>query len=194
MSLETLISTYGYAAIAAGTFLEGETILVLAGFAAHRGYLHLVWVVIWGFLGTLCGDQLYFQIGRFKGMKFLETRPHWRFKSQRILGLLRRHQILVLLGFRFLYGVRTITPFLLGASGVSSTRFLVLNSLGGLVWAICVGVSGYVFGHVVELLIGDIRRYELLLFVALALTGSAIWGIHRLRRPLMPNQTGGPQK
>ncbi|SPD74464.1 hypothetical protein PITCH_A230150 [uncultured Desulfobacterium sp.] len=37
MSLEEIISTYGYAAIVAGTFFEGETILVIGGFAAHRG-------------------------------------------------------------------------------------------------------------------------------------------------------------
>lgn len=36
MSLEELISTYGYAAGGIGTFLEGETILILGGFAAHR--------------------------------------------------------------------------------------------------------------------------------------------------------------
>jgi membrane protein DedA with SNARE-associated domain len=65
MSAETAISTYGYVAIAIGGFFEGETILVLAGFAAHRGHLHLPWVIVWGFLGTLCGDQLYsISVGR----------------------------------------------------------------------------------------------------------------------------------
>jgi membrane protein DedA with SNARE-associated domain len=37
MGLESLINTYGYLAILVGTLLEGETILVLGGFAAHRG-------------------------------------------------------------------------------------------------------------------------------------------------------------
>ena len=37
--LEHYIETYGYLAVMIGTFLEGETILVLAGFAAHQGYL-----------------------------------------------------------------------------------------------------------------------------------------------------------
>lgn len=36
MSLEHWISEYGYAAIAIGTFLEGDTILILGGFAASR--------------------------------------------------------------------------------------------------------------------------------------------------------------
>jgi membrane protein DedA with SNARE-associated domain len=43
MDLQSIIRTYGYAAIITGTFLEGETILVLAGLAALQGYLELTW-------------------------------------------------------------------------------------------------------------------------------------------------------
>jgi membrane protein DedA with SNARE-associated domain len=39
MTLESILDTYGYLAVLVGTFLEGETILVLGGVAAHRGYL-----------------------------------------------------------------------------------------------------------------------------------------------------------
>ena len=71
MSLAEMVSTYGYAAIAIGTFLEGETVLILGGFAAYRGYLELPWVLVSAFIGTLLGDQLYFYIGRTKGHRFL---------------------------------------------------------------------------------------------------------------------------
>ncbi len=64
MSLQELVSNYGYLAIGVGTFLEGETILVLGGLAAHRGFLQLPWVVACAFLGAFSGHQLYFHIGR----------------------------------------------------------------------------------------------------------------------------------
>ena len=73
MSPQQLITDYGYAAVAIGTFLEGETILALGGFAAHRGYLSLPWVVVCGFVGNLLGDQLYYYIGRWKGDALLCT-------------------------------------------------------------------------------------------------------------------------
>lgn len=117
MSLESIISLYGYPAIILGTFFEAETILAMAGFAAHQGYLKLEWVILSGFLGTLCGDQLYFYIGRRKGTAFLEKRPYWKSRSQLIFDLLKRHQLLLILGFRFVYGLRTATPFVIGASG-----------------------------------------------------------------------------
>jgi membrane protein DedA with SNARE-associated domain len=178
MTLEELISTYGYAAIGIGTFLEGETILVLGGFAANRGYLELPWVILCAFIGTLFGDQLYFYIGRTRGKSALEKRPHWKAKSEKIIRLLDRHQAWVIFGFRFLYGLRTVTPFIIGVSKISPVRFLILNILGAAVWAVVIGTMAYLFGRTLEIIIGDIKQYELLIFVILAGLGVVIWFVH----------------
>ncbi len=164
----------------------------MAGFATHQGYLKLPWVVFFGFLGTLCGDQLTFYLGRVKGLKVLDKRPYWKSKSQRVFDLMRRHQSLLALGFRFLYGFRTLTPFLLGASDVSPVRFLVLNILGAFLWAVSITVSGYLFGHVVELFLGKLKRYELTLFITLAILGAVVWSVHWFRRHKMAKQPVTP--
>ncbi len=171
MSLEELISTYGYAAIAIGTFLEGETVLILGGLAAYRGYLELPWVLVSAFWGTLFGDQLYFYIGRAKGQSILEKHRKWKSKSEKVFSLLDRYQVLIIWGFRFLYGLRTVTPIVLGASRISPLRFLSLNILGAFTWTIVIGGMGYLLGHTLEIIIGDIKRYELLLFIGLAALG-----------------------
>lgn len=44
--IEQIVQTWGYAAVFAGTFLEGETVLVAAGFAAHRSMLDIAMVPI----------------------------------------------------------------------------------------------------------------------------------------------------
>ncbi|MFE8069861.1 DedA family protein [Marinobacteraceae bacterium S3BR75-40.1] len=175
MTLEGLIATYGYAAVGIGTFLEGETILVLAAFAASRGYLELPWVIVWAFLGTFFGDQLYFHIGRSKGQQFLQKRPSWQARSGKVFAWLERHPIGLILGFRFLYGLRTVTPFIIGASRVSTAQFLVLNLIGSVVWAIVFGVLGYVFGYTLELLLGDIKKFEVIGFVALGSIATVAW-------------------
>lgn len=182
MTLESLISTYGYAAIAIGTFLEGETIVVLAGFAAHQGYLKLDWVIFWAFFGTLCGDQLYFHLGRLKGTAFLEKRPYWRVRSQKVFRIIHLHPVPLALGFRFLYGLRTITPFLLGASGFSPLKFLALNTAGGFIWSVAIGFSGFLFGRAAQLVLGKIKHYEIYFFAILALCGAAAWSVVWLKR------------
>lgn len=175
MSLEQLIGAYGYAAIAAGSFLEGETVLLLGGFAAHRGYLSLSWVMVWAGVGSFLGDQFYFYLGRLKGTRILEKRPYWQSKSVRVFELIQTHQLGLILGFRFLYGLRTVAPILLGTSGIPPMRFLVLNLISAVIWAVVVGGAGYVFGNVLTLMLDDIKRYEHWVFLALALFGAAAW-------------------
>lgn len=172
MSLEQLISTYGYAAITAGVFLEGETMLVLGGLAAQRGYLALPWVLVSAFWGSVLGDQFFFYIGRFKGQRILEKRQDWKSKSERVFSLLNRHQVLLIFGFRFLYGLRMATPIVLGVSRIAPLRFLLLDMAGALVWTLVIGAMGYLFGHALEALIGDVKRYELWLFIGVAALGA----------------------
>jgi membrane protein DedA with SNARE-associated domain len=175
MSLEELVADYGYTAITIGTFLEGETILVLGGFAAHRGFLELPWVIVCAFLGSFAGDQTFFYVGRMNGEKILEKRPKWKAKSARVLNLFNQHQTWLILGFRFLYGVRSVTPFLLGAAKVSPLKFFFLNMIGAAVWAAAVGCLGYSFGYAVEAVLGDIKHYEMDLFGVMAAVGLSFW-------------------
>lgn len=175
------VEHYGYAVLVAGTFLEGETILVLGGLVAKLGYLHLPGVIAAGFAGTLFGDQLYFHLGRRHGPALLARRPRWQMQADRVFTLVERHPDLVILAFRFLYGLRTVTPFVLGMSRVPAWRYTVLNAAGGLVWASAVAGAGYLVGHAAEVFLGELRRYEGAVVGAVAAAGAAVWVFHLLR-------------
>jgi membrane protein DedA with SNARE-associated domain len=180
--VEHFVATYGYVALVVGTFLEGETILVIGGFLAHRGYLDLPAVLAAAFAGSFAGDQLYFHLGRRGGMAALARRPRWQPRADRVFRLLREHQLAVTLGFRFVYGFRTVTPFLLGASGMPTLRFLPLNAVGGALWAACFGTLGYVIGQTLQVVLGKVRRFEEAAVLAIALIGAAAWVAHRFRQ------------
>jgi len=182
MTLENWINTYGYSAIFLGTFLEGETILILGGFAAYQGYLKFPWVILIALLGTVSGDQLFFYLGRKYGPKVLASRPAWEVRANRVRRLLDKYQDYLILLFRFLYGLRFLTPFVLGFSRVSRGRFLLLNMVGALVWTIAVGTGGYLFGRALEALIGDVKRYEAEILGLVVLAGIVVWMIHAYRR------------
>lgn len=182
MTLDSLIENYGYLAVLVGTFLEGETILILAGFAAHRGYIHLDWVITAAFAGSLGGDQLFFFLGRRHSETFLKRRPLWESRVDKVQRLLDRFRTPLILAFRFLYGFRTVTPFVIGMSSIRFARFLFLNAVGALVWAVAFGMSGYLFGNALDLLIGNIKRYEIKLFGLIAAVGAIIWLAYFLHR------------
>lgn len=146
-----------------GTFLEGETILIIAGFLTHRGYLSLQYVIAAAFTGSFLGDQLYFYIGRYRGTRFLEKRPSIRPRVERFLLMLNRHKILIIISFRFLYGLRTIAPFAVGLSDIPQSKFFILNILSAAVWAAVFGIGGYLFGQALEILMNDIKKFELVI-------------------------------
>jgi hypothetical protein len=61
--LESFLAKYGYIAILLGTVFEGETIMIMGGFSAHREYLKLLpWVVLAGFVGNFIQNQDYLEL------------------------------------------------------------------------------------------------------------------------------------
>lgn len=184
MDFVYLLSTYGYIALFIGTFLEGETILIIAGFAAYNGHLSLPLAILTAFAGSFAGDQTAFYVGRYN-RRFLETKlKKWECRIERVHRLLEKHQVLVLLTFRFFYGFRNITPFAVGTSNISPLRFFMLNGIGAAVWAVSFGVGGYYLGDVLERFLQEAKWW-----VAGGLFGliCLIWVIKtvrtRLRRP-----------
>ena len=182
MTAESELIKYGYAALALGTFLEGETILVIAGFLANRGYMSFPLVVIVAFAGTFFGDQLYFQIGRHGGGKILKRFPGFAEKAKRVRHLLSRHSTFAIFIFRFLYGLRAVSPFVIGMSHVSQKKFFIVNFISAVVWSAAVAAAGYFLGKGVETFISDIKHRELEIILILAAAGVAFFALFYLRR------------
>jgi membrane protein DedA with SNARE-associated domain len=175
MPLERIISQFGYPALIAGLLLEGETVLVLAAFMAHRGYLNLSLVLLIGFVTTFASDQFFFWLGHTKGNQFLETKPAWKPNVERARSLLGRNTTLLFIGFRFMYGLRTVMPFVFGLSRFDPKRFVFLNCLGAFLWALIFGVAGYMFGQAVEVILMDVDKYELWIALLIVLVGVSVW-------------------
>ncbi|MCL1834101.1 MAG: DedA family protein [Leptospirales bacterium] len=182
-TLETLIHDYGYWAIIIGTFLEGETILVLGGIVAQQGLLDLYTVMLCAFCGSYAGDQLAFSIGRHYGAKILERKPKWKEKADYLFGKSARFLDLWMVIFRFFYGLRNPTPWVLGAGDISYKRFLLLNGIGAALWAVLVSYGGYAFADLIESFMGKMRVISIMLiFIIIFIIIIFIWYIFRKRK------------
>ena len=169
MSLAQLLSHYGYLAVFIGCLLEGETILILAGFAAHQGYLSFPLVLVLAISGGTLGDQLFFFLGRHFGIRLIEHFPSWASRVQRIHALMQRYQAGLIMGVRFLYGLRIIGPIVMGSSRISSWQFVGFNLLGAALWAVLIASTGYFFGQTLQWLFADLKHYEEWAFALLGL-------------------------
>jgi membrane protein DedA with SNARE-associated domain len=193
-ALSELIRNYGYLAVLVGTFLEGETVLILGGFAAHMGLLELPWVMAAALTGSFTGDQLYYYIGRRFGPKIIARRLSWQEGAEKVYRHLRRHQNLLILSFRFFYGLRNVTPFAVGAAHISRARFFILNLTGAVIWSVVFAAAGYLSGEAFRLLLEDFRHYELYVLLGLLAAGALFWLttlIRRRRRAMERSKSAG---
>ncbi len=182
MSLESLIAHYGYAAIIAGTFLEGEATLIVGGIVSRMGYLNLPWVVLLALAGTLISDQTMFFIGRRYGTKLLKRFPRLQEKADKVGHTMRRHDTPLIMGFRFLYGLRSVVPFVLGMSRVPVWKFMALNLVGALLWVGGIGLAGYTFGYAAQASMDQIQHYAPVIAGTLLSGGLLFAGFRYLRR------------
>jgi membrane protein DedA with SNARE-associated domain len=187
--IKELIEQYGYYALFLGTLCEGETILLLGGMAAKAGHLLLPWVMLIAFCGSLLGDQIVFFIGRFYGKAFIAKRPRLQPRVHKVHRLLERHHTWLLIGFRFMYGLRNIIPLVIGTSGIKTGRFIFLNVIGAALWAVTVSFGGYFIGAAVESFLG---KFRIRAIIAVAVLAVLIWIVrhlylrYRARRPQPP--------
>ncbi|MBF0096318.1 MAG: DedA family protein [Magnetococcales bacterium] len=151
----TFINEHGYLIyplVLVWTFFEGETIvLVVSALAATSApFINLPLLATCATVGTMAGDQLFYYLGRFYGTPFLASRPKLAAKAERGFELLRRGEVPFILSYRFIYGVRNVSPFVVGVGGIPPLRFLLLNFIASALWAASFTLGGFFLGKVLE--------------------------------------------
>ena len=167
--IEDLLRDYGYLAILIITFLEGETIVILAGAFAQQGILEAQFVALTALCGSFLGDQFYYTIGKRYGTPLLDRWPTLRDKAEWVFRILRKHETLFILSFRFIYGVRNVSPFAIAMAGVPRFRFMYLNFIAASVWAASFTAIGYYSSKALERFFGEHQTEVLLGLAALAI-------------------------
>jgi len=173
------VQNWGYIAVFLGSLIEGESVIFIAGFFAHEGLLSLPKIIIVSFMGTLFADQILYFVGRLYGNPFIERFPSFRPRAERAFQLLRRYDNIFILIFRFIYGIRIISPVVIGASGVGVKRFLILNFIAAIIWSVGSCVTAYYFAHLIMEELHLISK----IILGLLIIGGGIWyGIRKWRK------------
>jgi len=169
----------------AGIPLPGETALITGSILASQGKLWLPLVIAVAAAAAIVGDNIGYELGRH-GARRLLTRPG-RFEDRRQAFLVRgqaffdRHGGKTVFLGRWLPFLRITAAWLAGANHMPWPRFFAWNALGGISWAISVGVFGYLAGEIAVRILHD-ATYVVLALIALALVGVAAWYVYRRLR------------
>src|SRR5512140_1146361 len=175
MSPELLLQKFGYLAVFVGTFLEGETILVLAGFFAEREYLALPLVIVTAALGAYSGHVFWFWLGRTKGIQILNRYPKIKKHFGKGVRLFERYGAPTIFISQYLYGLRISCAIIVGISRISTIKFLVYQFISCVTWSILIAALGYYFGRAIETILGraaHVEKWGLLVCVVIA---AGVW-------------------
>jgi membrane protein DedA with SNARE-associated domain len=162
VNVDQIIAEHGaliYALTFVWTFFEGETFVIFAGAAAQQEKLAFLPLLLAAWFGSFAGDQLWFWLGRTQGKKLLAKRPGWKPGIERAMGWIERYDTWFILTFRFVYGVRNFASVAMGIAKIDPLRFAALNFVAAFLWAVTFVGFGYVFGHAMESVFGDIAGY-----------------------------------
>jgi membrane protein DedA with SNARE-associated domain len=127
----------------------GETTLNAASTAAAQGSLDLVPVILMGFLGASVGDSALFWIARRSSRR--AERQIARARSNRqvrdALAVMDSSAPLLIVGGRYVPGMRFVVNATMGLSGMPYRRFLPWSVLSGALWSVYTCVLAYNVGQ-----------------------------------------------
>ena len=191
--LRAALVHYGYWAVAVALLLEnagipmpGETVLLLASFLAYSEHdLQIGWIIVVGTVACTMGDNLGFALGHHGGRPLLERYQHiFRIRNESLARgehLFGRYGAVAVFFARFVFGMRIIAGPMAGVLRMPWRKFLVFNFLGAALWVTVISGAGYLFGRHWERLMHDLKVFDVVIAVVVAL-GLGFWW-WRNRRP-----------
>ncbi len=165
-----------------GVPLPEDISLILGGWLAYKGAAQLPLMMAVGFLGILVGDSLIFYAGRRIGSNVGKrggffARIVTPEKRAKVEGLFAKHGSKIVCIARFMPGVRAVTYFTAGSTGMSYWRFIFWDGLAALLSAPVFVWLGWKFGGRLDWLVQQLHQGQYYVFGALGViaVGVFVW-------------------
>ncbi|AKF24983.1 membrane protein [Sulfurovum lithotrophicum] len=157
--IDFFIAHFSYGILFIWSILEGEIGLTLAGYMVKVGKFDLPQVLLLTIGGALIGDTAVFLTGRLFKTKTEILLKNYEEKMQRIESWFLHYGSWIVIFERFVYGTHIPALLMLGVSGFSFWKFLLLDIIGVVLWAVTFTTLGYYFGHTVIDLLTFVQRH-----------------------------------
>jgi len=154
-----LMTHYGYLILLIWTFFEGETALVLAGVLSFTGHMELGLSIFIAGTGGMLGDLFWFYIGKKHFDIVKDKIKNNEIIVDEIKKILKKFDILVIFIQRYLYGLRTIIPIVIGMTKFDTKRFFIINYISALFWSASIMIPAYYFGNNILNIFEKIKSY-----------------------------------
>mgnify|MGYP000877104009 CR=1 FL=1 len=168
--------------------IPGDTITAFGAFLVGKGRLSYFYVYLWTTLGSVIGFMSLFFLGRFLEKDFFMKKNYKFFSAESIVEAERwfnKYGYFVILGNRFLPGVRSVISIFSGISLLSPLRVLLFSLISASVWNLIWIHVGYTLGDnwdlVKEKFTDILTRYNMVAGIIIGLF-IVLYAVHVIRK------------
>src|SRR5206468_7007807 len=137
-----------------GIPVPAEAALITAALLAHSGRMDIGTLIVLAAAAAILGDNVGFAIGRRFGRRLFLVRGPFLHHRERALEVgepfFAKHGPKAVFLGRWVAGLRVTAAWLAGSARMAWPTFTFYNALGGICWALSVGLVAYYLGHTAE--------------------------------------------
>ena len=146
-----ILEQYGYAIVFLGAVIGGELVVLIAVFLASLGMFNIYLVVLFGMMGIVISDNLWYFVGtKLRGrLDYCKDRfcpKKYQYKIESFSEKFTDHYAKFLILSKFVYGARIITLITSGYQRIPYRKFVKFNLIGSTSWMGIIVFLGYVMG------------------------------------------------
>jgi membrane protein DedA with SNARE-associated domain len=124
-------------------------LLVVGGWLAASGEMSLISLIVCATIAASLGDVIWYGLGRTRSHATLQMLSKASYQRKSVgwcLRILTKHGSVFLLISKFVPGMATMAPPAAGLIGMPVTKFLLVDTLGRVLWVGSVSCFGYLAG------------------------------------------------
>jgi len=163
--LESIIHDWGYLALAMYSFGGGMLGLAVAAVFAFTGELNIYYVIAIAFISNFVGDQFLFILARNNKEQAQEMMKKHEKKIQIAHNMMDKYGWLTIIFQKYIYGIKTLIPLIIGITKYDKTKFMIFNLLGAAIWSLIVGLAAYYMGQIFLDSIEEYKNYGIAILV-----------------------------
>ncbi|MDQ6968757.1 MAG: VTT domain-containing protein [Mariprofundaceae bacterium] len=171
---QQFVEQYSYWAVFIWTFIEGETVFIVAAALAAAGVLTTWKVIVVAACGALTGHLFFFALGRWRGERIIQAMPMLKKHVPKANIILNKYAHWSIFIFQYLYGTRLAAAILFGCSSITFWRFFFLQIINCITWAIIIYTIGHFLGLAAMSILHQFGIWGLIISLSIAAIIAAI--------------------
>jgi membrane protein DedA with SNARE-associated domain len=186
-SVLAIIYANSYLILLLAAAINSATIAIMGGVASHAGHISIIWGVVFLTIGGSVFNQVYFYLGRRSERYFHHDKVDHP-KAHKITKFISHHEFIFIFIYRFLPGVRFISPFIIGASTkLSQIKFLIVDMVASFIWSAVFFSIGFACGAVAKKFFSKFAHYENVAFIII-IAAVVLWFV--IKKIIQYKKTG----